>query len=79
MFVNSIINAQTFDRIHELFFIFRKASLGANASVLKIIDSALFVMCLDDWTHDDSRPEVTVKNLVCGPDPSNRWFDKSFR
>ena len=39
----------------------------------------MFTICLDDWNHSDETATETVKNLVCGPDVTNRWFDKSFR
>ena len=54
------------------------ATLG-NGESLRKLDSALFAICLDDWTHDDKFPERTTKHLVVGPNPANRWADKSIR
>jgi len=50
-----------------------------NAETLRLIDSALFVVNIDlDWTYDPQDDLATAnKNTVVGPDPANRWFDKS--
>ncbi|KAH3903228.1 probable Putative mitochondrial carnitine O-acetyltransferase [Saccharomycodes ludwigii] len=57
-----------------------------NSHNLKIIDSALFILCLDDISIDDERR--LVQNLLCGESKLinnystqtgtflNRWFDK---
>ena len=50
-----------------------------NSKALNKLDSAIFAICLDDWTHDDKHPERTTKHLVVGPNPANRWADKSIR
>ena len=50
-----------------------------NGESLKKLDSAIFAICLDEWTHDDKHPERTTKHLVVGPNPANRWADKSIR
>ena len=50
-----------------------------NKESLTKLDSAIFAICLDDWTHDDMHPERTTKHLVVGPNPANRWADKSIR
>ena len=55
-----------------------EVNLG-NSESLKKLDSAIFAICLDDWTHDDKFPERTTKHLVVGPNPANRWADKSIR
>ena len=50
-----------------------------NSENLEKIDSALFAICLDDdWTHNEEKQDDSVRNLVSGIDPANRWFDKSF-
>ena len=50
-----------------------------NDEVLKVLDSALFAICLDDIDYDqESDPMMTVRELCCGSKPENRWFDKSF-
>ena len=49
-----------------------------NEAALETIDSALYCICLDDWAHDEEKMIDSVKHLVVGPDPANRWFDKSF-
>ena len=46
---------------------------------LEIVDSAMFTICFDDWVHTEATATDTVKNLICGPNVANRWFDKSFR
>ena len=50
-----------------------------NRKKLKKIDSAIFTICLDDWTHDDKDADVATKHMIVGPDPANRWADKSIR
>ena len=46
-----------------------------NSELLKTIDSAIFVLCLDDWAAVSS--EDVLKNGLVGSG-HNRWFDKSF-
>lgn len=48
-----------------------------NEEILKKIDSALFAICLDDNEYTSDEPEKVVKELCCGSNPDNRWFDKS--
>ena len=50
-----------------------------NKDTLKKLDSAIYAICIDDWTHDDKYPERTTKHLVVAPNPANRWADKSIR
>lgn len=47
----------------------------ANAENIKSIDSALFVVCLDDYSPKSL--EEGNRQLLHG-DARNRWFDKSF-
>ncbi len=52
-----------------------------NAEFLEKVDSALFVICVDDdWNFKevDLLSIDTVENIVYGHDPVNRWSDKSF-
>lgn len=51
-----------------------------NEEALATIDSAMYTICLDEhWEHGGVETEMdSVRNLVMGHDPSNRWFDKSF-
>eukprot|EP00095_Tigriopus_kingsejongensis_P002194 maker-scaffold966_size75752-snap-gene-0.18 protein:Tk02194 transcript:maker-scaffold966_size75752-snap-gene-0.18-mRNA-1 annotation:"AGAP008907-PA" len=49
-----------------------------NGEALAKVDSALHIICLDDWEHDESQPSPSVREIVGGSDPGNRWFDKSF-
>ena len=37
------------------------------------------VINIDDWEHDDDDLNVSNKNIVVGPNPANRWYDKSVR
>ena len=46
-----------------------------NKEMLKAVDSALFVLCLDDYTAVSA--EEVLKNGLVGSG-YNRWFDKSF-
>ena len=55
-----------------------EVNLG-NGESLRKLDSSLFTICLDDWTHDDKHPERSTKHIVVGPNPANRWADKSIR
>jgi carnitine O-palmitoyltransferase 2 len=54
----------------------RLVDLG-NEESLTAIDSALLVICLDDWQYHEEEQETVVKELCCGSKPENRWFDKS--
>ena len=46
-----------------------------NPSVMKAIDDALFVVCLDDKIVSEDK-DVMLNGLI--GDPSNRWYDKCF-
>ncbi|XP_045164970.2 carnitine O-palmitoyltransferase 2, mitochondrial-like isoform X2 [Mercenaria mercenaria] len=46
-----------------------------NEGYMKLVDSALFVLALDDTTPED--PNEITRNFLHG-DGTNRWFDKSF-
>ena len=48
-----------------------------NGDVFHQVDSALFAICIDDWVHGEDTVDATNKNLVVGPNPANRWYDKS--
>uniref|UniRef100_A0AC35U6V8 FHA domain-containing protein n=1 Tax=Rhabditophanes sp. KR3021 TaxID=114890 RepID=A0AC35U6V8_9BILA len=48
-----------------------------NGCSLAEIDSALFIICLDDSNTTDH--QELVKSLLIGNDGSNRWFDKCFQ
>ncbi|XP_041460705.1 carnitine O-palmitoyltransferase 2, mitochondrial-like [Lytechinus variegatus] len=47
-----------------------------NAETMKMIDSAVFCLCLDDTSPDV--PESVTRNNLYG-DAAYRWFDKSFQ
>lgn len=47
-----------------------------NAQVMKMIDSAVFCLCLDETSPDG--PEDMTRNMLYG-DAAYRWFDKSFQ
>lgn len=47
-----------------------------NSKNLKLIDSALFCISLDDTTYDDTSPVQTVRNFLFD-ECRNRWYDKS--
>lgn len=49
---------------------------SGNETSLKLIDSALFNICLDDITLNDD-VYATIRNFLHG-NGENRWFDKSF-
>ncbi|ERL94621.1 hypothetical protein D910_11897 [Dendroctonus ponderosae] len=49
---------------------------NGNETGLKLIDSALFNVCLDDVSLDGD-VYATIRNFLHG-DGKNRWFDKSF-
>lgn len=51
-------------------------AIPGNEEVLKLIDSAVFVLCLDD--HDVSSIADVTRTFLHG-DGRNRWFDKSFQ
>ncbi|XP_052287068.1 carnitine O-palmitoyltransferase 2, mitochondrial-like isoform X2 [Dreissena polymorpha] len=46
-----------------------------NEGYMKLVDSALFVLALDD--HSPDTPNAVSRNFLHG-DGTNRWFDKSF-
>ncbi|XP_060576192.1 carnitine O-palmitoyltransferase 2, mitochondrial-like isoform X2 [Ruditapes philippinarum] len=46
-----------------------------NEGYMKLVDSALFTLVLDDTTPED--PNEITRNFLHG-DGTNRWFDKSF-
>ncbi|XP_060537117.1 carnitine O-palmitoyltransferase 2, mitochondrial [Cylas formicarius] len=49
---------------------------NGNQATLKLIDTALFNICLDDeYVNDD--PYAIIRNFLHS-DGENRWFDKSF-
>ncbi|KAE9419950.1 hypothetical protein Angca_002382, partial [Angiostrongylus cantonensis] len=50
---------------------------AGNADKLRLIDGALFTLCLDDLKSHD--PIRLVQSLLVGDDGSNRWFDKCFQ
>lgn len=50
---------------------------GKNEKNLKLIDSALFCLCLDDTTIDHDNPISTIRNFLFD-ECRNRWYDKSF-
>ncbi|KAJ1363183.1 hypothetical protein KIN20_022990 [Parelaphostrongylus tenuis] len=50
---------------------------AGNADKLRMIDGALFTLCLDDLKSHD--PIRLVQSLLIGDDASNRWFDKCFQ
>jgi hypothetical protein len=45
-----------------------------NARSLELLDSALFIVCLDEMTPSDT--ETLVKTAFTGNGGQNRWFDK---
>lgn len=47
-----------------------------NADNMTLIDSALFVICLDNTTYSDSDPVPTIRNFLFD-ECKNRWYDKS--
>ena len=47
-----------------------------NEAALKHIDSALFVVCLDDEAFGEDKPSDLVRNLLHG-NGSNRYFHRS--
>lgn len=47
-----------------------------NEKAMKLVDSALFCLCLDDSSYDEANPVPLVRSFLAG-DSSNRWFDKS--
>lgn len=51
-------------------------SLPGNEEVLRLIDSAIFVLCLDN--HDVEGVSDATRTFLHG-DGANRWFDKSFQ
>ena len=52
----------------------------ANQESLRLVDSSLFAIHVDlDWSMDPDDLRTANKNTVVGPDPTNRWFDKSVR
>jgi len=49
-----------------------------NAEHLKMMDTALMCLCLDDWLHCEAKQEEGLANIVLPQNPANRWMDKSF-
>ena len=47
-----------------------------NTEILKLIDSSLFCICLDDMSVGEN-PETITRSFLHS-DGTNRWFDKSF-
>lgn len=48
-----------------------------NQESLKLVDSALFCVCLDsDTTYNEKNPTQLIRNFLFG-NAGNRWFDKS--
>ncbi|KAL6738453.1 hypothetical protein Aduo_012000 [Ancylostoma duodenale] len=50
---------------------------AGNAEKLRLIDGALFTLCLDDLKSED--PSRLIQSLLIGDSATNRWFDKSFQ
>ena len=51
-----------------------------NRDSLLLVDSSLFAVNIDlDWAMNPEDLRTANKNTVVGPDPANRWFDKSVR
>ncbi|XP_063703508.1 carnitine O-palmitoyltransferase 2, mitochondrial [Culicoides brevitarsis] len=48
-----------------------------NGNSLRLIDSALFAISLDEETFDESQPIPMIKNMLY-ENGTNRWYDKSF-
>lgn len=52
-----------------------------NNKNMKVIDSGIFILCLDDVTYDDESQKLdAAHNFLHGSNPTgplNRWFDKS--
>ncbi|KAF9174519.1 Carnitine O-acetyltransferase mitochondrial [Mortierella sp. AD010] len=59
----------------------RHALLGLsplNHASLSVIDNALFVVCLDDYSSDRDI-DISHHNIFHAGDAHNRWFDKSMQ
>lgn len=52
-----------------------KLVAAGNAEVLRLVDSALFCLCLDD---ERMRDHIHVSHNMLHGDGCNRWYDKSF-
>lgn len=48
-----------------------------NGNSLRLIDSALFAISLDEETFNESQPIPMIKNMLY-ENGTNRWYDKSF-
>ncbi|KAM3722220.1 Carnitine O-palmitoyltransferase 2 [Dirofilaria immitis] len=53
------------------------SSIGNNSASLALIDSSLFILCLDTFRSDDV--SQMSENFLSGGDARNRWFDKCFQ
>ncbi|CAD5218507.1 unnamed protein product [Bursaphelenchus okinawaensis] len=53
------------------------ANSTKNLGNLKVIDDALFILCLDEEKLTDH--SQLANHLLCGGDGRNRWFDKCFQ
>jgi len=49
-----------------------------NAENLKLLDTAVLCLCLDDWRHCEDKQVEGLANIVLPQNPANRWMDKSF-
>ena len=71
---------QNFEHWSNVFRLRQRLETLGNKEVLSLIDSSLFSLHVDmDWSHSQSDLGTANKNTVAGPDPTNRWFDKSIR
>ncbi|GLD74092.1 carnitine O-palmitoyltransferase 2, mitochondrial-like protein [Lates japonicus] len=52
-----------------------KLSAAGNTENLRIVDSALFCLCLDD---ESMRDHIHISHNMLHGDGCNRWYDKSF-
>ncbi|KAF8311691.1 carnitine acetyltransferase [Clavulina sp. PMI_390] len=52
-----------------------------NAATFEQLESCLFTVCLDDYTHPSPVPDHPhlghIQNVSSGVDATNRWFDKA--